>query len=245
MPPSAAADRFALIIGSLLQAVAEQGGKRIPGPLTKLIWSRLRRMVARFAAIAAAVHAGTFTSSSRPNHSPSFRPNHTPSSRPKRSAEPGSSDAAPPSPRGHSTKPHLPTRFAWLLRLAQAPKVACCRSQFIHFLWTPEVLELLAAAPQVGRMLRGLCRMLGVKFHPTVVPPALILARRKRQSRVQPERARSEGGAISEQPSEAVRPEDLDLLEEILRWADSQPPPSQPDPAAPPRPIPHVFKKPA
>jgi hypothetical protein len=57
------ADYFARIIDSLLQAVAEQGGKRIAGPLTMLIWSRLRRMVARFAAIAAAVHAGTTISS--------------------------------------------------------------------------------------------------------------------------------------------------------------------------------------
>jgi hypothetical protein len=62
MPPSAAADRFARIINNLLQAVAEQGGKRIAGPLTMLIWNRLRRMVARFAATAAAVRAGTYGS---------------------------------------------------------------------------------------------------------------------------------------------------------------------------------------
>lgn len=48
---AATAARFALIIDSLLQAVAEQGGKRIAGPLTKLIWNRLRRMAVRFAAI--------------------------------------------------------------------------------------------------------------------------------------------------------------------------------------------------
>ena len=75
---TAPADRFALIIGSLLQAVAEQGGKRIAGPLTMLIWSRLRRMAARFAAIAAALQAGTYTSSSRPNHIPSSRPKRVP-----------------------------------------------------------------------------------------------------------------------------------------------------------------------
>jgi hypothetical protein len=140
MPPSAA-DYFARIIDSLLQAVAEQGGKRIAGPLTMLIWNRLRRMVARFAAIAAAVHAGTTISSSRP----------------KRTVELGSSDVAPRSRPEHnsSTKPRLPTGFAWLLRLAQMPKVACCRSQFIHFLWTPEVVELLTASPQTGRILRG------------------------------------------------------------------------------------------
>jgi hypothetical protein len=64
--PLAPADRLALIIEGLCQAVARKGGiTGLAGPFLILIWTRLRRTVTRFtrAALTAAKH--------RPKSSPS------------------------------------------------------------------------------------------------------------------------------------------------------------------------------
>ena len=128
LPP---ADRFALIIEGLRQAVARRGGGlgRLPGPLLILIWTRLRRYAARFARYAA-----------------------TPT--PSRLARPH-----PARPRRAGLSP-LPRRKAWLLRLM--PETATCASQLSHFLNEPDVASLLQDAPQLGRVLRPLCRMLNI-----------------------------------------------------------------------------------
>ena len=62
-PPPSATDRFALVIEGLCQAVAARSaGGRMAGPVIILIWTRLRRAAARFAALAARVRAGTLPS---------------------------------------------------------------------------------------------------------------------------------------------------------------------------------------
>jgi hypothetical protein len=67
------------------------------------------------------------------------------------------------------------------------PEVANCAMALQHFLSLPEMGELVGAAPQAGRILRPLCRILGVK-----VPPCLALRRRPRPSPVAPEPAGAE-----------------------------------------------------
>ena len=57
--------------------------------------------------------------------------------------------------------PCLPQGFGWLARLA--PSILPLRSQVCHLLRDPELAALLAAAPQAARLLRPLCRMLGIK----------------------------------------------------------------------------------
>jgi hypothetical protein len=56
----------------------------------------------------------------------------------------------------------LPRRFAWLVRLVgyQAAGYGC---QLRVILEQPEMVELLQASPQAGRILRPLCRMLAVE----------------------------------------------------------------------------------
>ena len=248
-PPPAAADRFAIIIDALCKAVAARH-KSLAGMLTVLIWRRLRRTAARFATLAAHVQAGTHTSSPQPNHTPSFRP--------KRSAEPESMTPHHPNAghcehglpirpanrgpaseaiSGRTPRPdRLPTRFAWLLRLV--PEVACPRSQFCHLLSDPEIAALLAAAPQLGRILRALCRMLGIKLLPTMVPPALIPPRRPRRRKPRINLSSALPRSFSQPPSRepelshaepcadpAVDPESVALVEHILRWADTHPTP--------------------
>jgi hypothetical protein len=70
-----------------------------------------------------------------------------------------------------SPKLPLPSRKAWLLRLA--PETASGASQLRHFLADPEIATLLATDPRFGRILRPLCQMLGVRA--TGIRPAQAL----------------------------------------------------------------------
>ncbi len=145
MPPAALpalADRFASLVEGLRRVLAARGaGAWLAGPLILLLWSRLRRTAERFARLAAKVHAGKLPPPRRRLRSP--RP-------------------VQPQPL------RLPRGAAWLLR--RLPQAAAAASQLQHLLADPAVADLLAAAPQAGRLLRPLCRMLGVR-----PPPALRL----------------------------------------------------------------------
>ena len=134
-------ERFAAIIDLLCRTVAARiAGGRLAGPLILLIWRRLSRMGVRFAAIAARHEAGTLPA-------PRRRPRAPRPARPR-----------PP--------PLLPRGVAWLLRLV--PEAAGGASQLQHLLADAEMAALIAAAPQAGRILRPLCRMLGLR------PPAVL-----------------------------------------------------------------------
>ncbi len=139
--PTTPEARFASIIDLLCRTVAAQiAGRRLEGPFIILIWRRLRRLGTRFAALAARVAAGR------------LRP-----ARP-RPCVPRQRPPAAPSP--------LPRGRAWLMRLV--PEAAGAASQLQHLLTDPEMAALIAAAPQAGRILRPLCRMLGID------PPAAL-----------------------------------------------------------------------
>lgn len=133
---STPAANVAAIIDLLCRMVAARiSGGRLAGPLIVLICTRLRRMAARFAAVAA--RAGT----------------PSPPRRNRGAAKPRSAAAQNASA--------LPRRVAWLLRLV--PESAAGASQLQHLLAGPEMAALVAAAPQTGRVPRPLCRMLGVR----------------------------------------------------------------------------------
>ena len=149
VPPSpnpAPAARFALIIDALCRAIAAHGARhRLAGPVLLLLWPWLRRTVGRFARLAARLQAGRMLSTRR-------RP------------------AAPRPPRARTPrKPRLPEGFAWVVRLV--PEAAASASQLQHLLADPDVAALIAAAPTMGRLLRPLCRMLGVRPPPGLTPP--------------------------------------------------------------------------
>jgi hypothetical protein len=139
------ADRFARIMEGLCRTVAARGGKGgLPGALVILLWGRLRRMAARFASVATRLNAGILH--------PAAPSSAAPRTRPRR-----------PDP------PRLSRRFASLLRLV--PQASVAGSQLQHLLADPQMAGLLAAAPQLGRILRPLCRMLGVRPAPGIIPP--------------------------------------------------------------------------
>ncbi len=146
MPPPAAPtlpDRFARVIDGLCRAVAARGpGMGLAVPLMLLLWARLRRTALRFARLAEKVRTGTLPPPRRRLRSP-------------RPVEP--------------TRLRLPRGFGWLER--RLPQAASAASQLQHLLADPAMAELLAAAPQAGRLLRPLCQMLGVR-----PPPARSLS---------------------------------------------------------------------
>ncbi len=152
MPPAASpalADRFAHLVEGLRRAIAARGvGLGLALPLMLLLWSRLRRTAERFARLAAKVRAGTLPPPRRRLRSP----------RPAR-----------PQPL------RLPRGVAWLLR--RLPQAAAAASQLQHLLADPAMADLLAAAPQAGRLLRPLCQMLGVR-----PPPARSLSSGRKQA---------------------------------------------------------------
>ena len=127
--PSSATDRFTLLIEALCASVAASHARGLAGPVIVLIWGRLRRMAARFAA-ATAIPAAPGRAS-----------------RPARSS-PAQSRAAALSRRGADARPRLPGGFGWLIRLS--PAAACHGGQLQRLLADPEMAALLAASPRMG-----------------------------------------------------------------------------------------------
>ncbi len=141
--------RLNLLVDHLIATVAAMIGGgvhpcRIEAPLTVLIHRRLRLIARRFAALAARHAAGRLP------------PPAPPATRAPR--------AAPDEPRTPRVAPRFPHRLrgthAWLVR--HAPPTAPYASQLQALLALPETRRLLAAAPQLRRLLRPLARMLGV-----------------------------------------------------------------------------------
>ena len=150
--PQTPAARFAATLAALCAAVAARnirpGKPGLPGPLILAIWTRLRRIANRVAGIFARIEAGT------------LKP---PRRRPAAPRKP----AAKPPPNGAK----LPRGVAWLLPLV--PGIAFGRTQLEALLADPEMQAMLAAAPQLGRSLRPLCHMLGLRPLPPILrlPP--------------------------------------------------------------------------
>ena len=171
----ALAQTFAGIIALLCRAIAAGAARnKLAAPLLLLLWPRLHRLARRFAGLAARVAAGTAAR------------------RPPTVPRPAAERSRPPYRR-------LPRRFAWLVRLV--PGAAAAGSQLCYLLATEDMANLLAAAPQAGRLLRPLCRMLGVR-PPPALTPALALKPPPARPLAVPRRA------AAGPPSPAPRPPD-------------------------------------
>lgn len=162
--PRTPAATLVAIIDLLCRAIAARGRGGVLGGLSViLIWTRLRRLGARFARLAARIDAGRDIPRPRP---------------------------AAPRPNRRRPPQRLPRGRAWLLRLV--PEAAAGASQVQTLLATPEMAALIEASPRTGRLLRPLCRTLGV-----TLPPALILP---------PRPARPAGPAPAAPPTACRRP---------------------------------------
>jgi hypothetical protein len=180
--PQNLTERFDWVIQRLCDAVAIQSAKwAYITPLMVLVWGRLRRMSRRFAALVARMEAGRLKPSRPAVQNPD--PSKT---RPPR----------PPPPW-----PPVPSTPGWLLHYVQL-EAAATANLIRHMLeHDPEMRALLDAAPQLGRILRPLLRM---------VSPAPLPARLVRPPRPKPDPcgarvvAASHGANPTETPTATV-----------------------------------------
>jgi hypothetical protein len=145
IPPHTPAECFATLIAWLGRAVAARGGgDRLSLRLIALVIDRLRFINERVARVVARIRAGRYAVRTVSPH--------------RRAA--GLRRANP-----------LPQEFGWLLQLV--PEAVGSRSQLEHLLLDPGMAELMAAAPvSLGRPLRSLCRMLGLRPPQVLAVPA-------------------------------------------------------------------------
>jgi len=146
---------FARILESLQAAIAHRMVRdRIRAPLLLLLHAYISRTIERVATLHARWRAGTL---------PRPRTGRIPPAPPTQ-PEPPSHQAAP-----IPTRARLPATRAWIVHVVgfQAANFA---SQLAHLLTHPDLADFLAQAPQAGRLLRPICRMLG-----TEIPQVLIL----------------------------------------------------------------------
>lgn len=158
--PATLADRFTDIIAGIRAAIREQRNVQPPsvGSVLFLVWLRMANMRKRFAVLVDKLRAGTLAAPRQRQR--------------QRSASPAPA-AAPDAVK-------LPPQSAgWLIRLLPQPwHVNYWRDPLEKLLADPEMAALLQAAPQAGRILRPLCRMLLIPL-----PANLRLPKRKRPPR--------------------------------------------------------------
>ena len=141
-----------------------------------MAWTRLRGLAVRFEALLADFRAGRL---------------------PAAGSVRGTAENLPQPPNLPGLPPpfRAPRDFGWLLRLA--PESAAYAGQVEHLLADPEMKALLAGSPQAGRMLRPLCRMLGIEAGLELLPP-------RRGVRASPPGGVSLGGAAAPVAPEAL-----------------------------------------
>ncbi|MBV9654712.1 MAG: hypothetical protein JOZ42_09135, partial [Acetobacteraceae bacterium] len=146
-PAQSLTERFAFSVELVLRGAVAQLAKEPGGGADALgTWNRLKRLVARFSALVAAVEAGRFSI-----------PRRTPV------AERKQRQLFPESPRpAQAVKVRHPQSYGWLLNLAPELNTRIGRAQIETLLADPALLALLAEAPQAGRILRPLCHMLRI-----------------------------------------------------------------------------------
>jgi hypothetical protein len=130
-----------LIVAGLQKAAAACAGRdHAVAPLVMLLWTRLARLTARFDALVARLTAGHPAAPARPR---------------TRSASTAPARTAP------AAALRLPRSHTWLIRLlpGEAASYGC---QLQALLADPAMAALLAAAPEAGRILRPLCRLLAI-----------------------------------------------------------------------------------
>ena len=157
------AARVALILRGLATLVAARPFRR-PNfvPQINSLWSLLMRAAGRIELLMANLAAGRLRKSG-----PRANPNPSPD----------------PTPRPPCTTPpphRLPSEKAWLLR-ELLHEAAYFRAHLETLFAEPGIADLLATAPQAARILRPICRMLGLDLGPGLSPAVARPPRTRRR----------------------------------------------------------------
>ena len=175
LPP---AERCAQVLAGLRRDMWVYAAWRtLIGPLLPWLHHRISRAAGRIQTLAARLAAGTLhrrAGSPRQAQPRQAQPRQAqPRQDSPRAQPPTAAEAPPPCP----PRPPIPAGFGWLLRRVQTIEVirlqvTGCRGRLEHLLRQPDMQDLLRAAPQIGRELRPICRMLGIEVPPGLFPPS-------------------------------------------------------------------------
>jgi len=155
--------------GICLKIGAHLGANRHLEPVLALAYYYLKRTASRLERLIARWQAGTLI----PRH-PAARASRAPA------PAPSLAETGPRTP-----KLRLPSGKFWLIRLVQP--TAQLYPQLEQLVASPEMAELLAAAPQAGRILRPLFRMYGLPMPEILhLPPVPRRPRPPRSAKLAP-----------------------------------------------------------
>ncbi len=151
--------RVGLIVADLVVLIAARFREPRIGALVVPLCARLRRCARRFARLLARVAAGKPAQRRSPQPGP---PPSTETSTPEtQPPETQPIETPPPEAPPALARPRYPTGRAWLV-VALGSEAAIRGVRLEMLLAEPAAVELIAAVPAVGCLLRPLCRMLGV-----------------------------------------------------------------------------------
>jgi hypothetical protein len=176
---------FEFLIGTLCGVVEIVGPRhRLTAAVMGLIWRRVRQLGDRFAKLVERVRAGGFC-------------DELPVRGRVASARPEGTEAVWPRRALGKLRQH----FGWIVHLLRETKQS--KNSLYWVLARPEFKELIAAAPlHFGRILRPLCRMLGVEMP----IPLLLAAREWKAAVVAAAEVVAEPEAVSAEPVEVRVP---------------------------------------
>jgi hypothetical protein len=143
--PRDPADRINALVDEICRVLIKHARSCFIGDaLLLLLWNRITRLARRFASVAGRVRSGKLAEPA-----------------PAQSREAAvTEEAAPERPRVAPAE-RLSRRFGWLVHML--PEAGRFGADLCSMLQRVEMEELIFASPQVGRILRPLCRMLGVE----------------------------------------------------------------------------------
>jgi hypothetical protein len=132
---------------------------RLPGPIWSLLWFRLHRLATRLSRLHDRWQAGTL---------PKPRPRTTSRTTPRKPA-PQLPEFPRPGAKLVDSPTRLPRGHGWVIK--RLPQAGAEAGQLHELLQHAHSREFVEAAPQAARLLRPLCRALGVDLPAWLQPP--------------------------------------------------------------------------
>ena len=215
------ADQLFWIVDCFCKTMAPEACRRL-GSLSGVIWNRVKGFERRFSKLYAMWKAGTLPKARA-------RPHDTPTPALPRSAGEGANGAD-----GAVAHPGLlPRGSAWLRKLlpmSAGTLLGGLESLLGNF---PEMKEFVAACPQVGRMLRPMCRMVGLKVPEWLRLPTRVRAKRAPREPGLRRRPQARPAAPSGPRAPAVAPvcddsgatDAVAMRERVAAWVAGRPQP--------------------